>query len=137
MARSSGPDAISVLSLLSLRDVGAQQRAAAKPQALSAKPSPRPAKPPTAVNWKWNRILLGTRYMAAAGFDPRGTLAFLKTMDQERQLNPIDVPAYILSHPLTQERLANAELVVKSLAPKDRSYFLLPPLSRNRKITKT
>ncbi|HEX6769273.1 MAG TPA: tetratricopeptide repeat protein, partial [Candidatus Binatia bacterium] len=31
-------------------------------------------------------------------------------------LNPIDVPAYILSHPLTQERVANAELVVKSLA---------------------
>jgi len=60
---------------------------------------------------------LGTRYMAAAGFDPRGTLAFLKTMDQERQLNPIDVPAYILSHPLTAERVANAELVVKSLGP--------------------
>jgi len=36
-------------------------------------------------------------------------------LDQERALNPIDVPAYILSHPITQERVANADLVVKSL----------------------
>jgi predicted Zn-dependent protease len=58
---------------------------------------------------------LGARYMAAAGYDPKGTIAFLKTLDQERALNPIDVPAYIMSHPITQERVANAELVVKSL----------------------
>src|SRR6185503_14260189 len=31
--------------------------------------------------------------------------------------NPIDVPAYIMSHPITQERVANAELVVRSLGP--------------------
>jgi predicted Zn-dependent protease len=58
---------------------------------------------------------LGTRYIAAAGFDPKGTVAFLKTLDQERALNPIDVPAYIMSHPITRERVANAELVVRSL----------------------
>jgi predicted Zn-dependent protease len=55
--------------------------------------------------------------MSAAGFDPKGTIGFLKTLDQERALNPIDVPTYVLSHPITQERLANAELVVKSLGP--------------------
>jgi predicted Zn-dependent protease len=60
---------------------------------------------------------LGTRYMAAAGYDPKGALGFLKTLDQERALNPIDVPAYVLSHPITQERIANAELVVKALGP--------------------
>jgi len=59
---------------------------------------------------------LGTRYMATAGYDPKGTIAFLKMLDQERALNPIDVPTYVLSHPITQERVANAELVVKSLA---------------------
>lgn len=53
--------------------------------------------------------------MTAAGFDPKGAIAFLKTLDQERALNPVDVPAYIMSHPITQERVANAELVVKSL----------------------
>jgi predicted Zn-dependent protease len=58
---------------------------------------------------------LGTRYMAAAGYDPKGTIEFLKILDQERALNPVDVPAYILSHPISQERIANAELVVKSL----------------------
>ena len=35
---------------------------------------------------------LGARYMAAAGYDPKGAIAFLKTLDQERALNPIDVP---------------------------------------------
>jgi predicted Zn-dependent protease len=58
---------------------------------------------------------LGARYMASAGYDPKGAIAFLKTLDQERALNPVDVPAYILSHPITQERVANAELVVRSL----------------------
>ena len=58
---------------------------------------------------------LGARYMAAAGYDPKGTIGFLKTLDQERALNPIDVPAYIMTHPVTQERVANAELVVRSL----------------------
>jgi len=53
--------------------------------------------------------------MATAGFDPKGTIGFLKVLDQERALNPIDVPAYIQSHPITQERVANAELVVRSL----------------------
>jgi predicted Zn-dependent protease len=58
---------------------------------------------------------LGARYMTAAGYDPKGAIAFLKTLDQERALNPVDVPAYIMSHPITQERVANAELVVRSL----------------------
>jgi predicted Zn-dependent protease len=57
--------------------------------------------------------------MAAAGYDPKGTIAFLKMLDQERALNPIDVPAYVMSHPITQERVANAELVVKSLTPRE------------------
>jgi predicted Zn-dependent protease len=30
-------------------------------------------------------------------------------------LNPVDVPAYVMTHPITQERVANAELVVRSL----------------------
>ena len=34
--------------------------------------------------------------MAAAGYDPKGTIAFLKMLDQERALNPIDVPAYVM-----------------------------------------
>jgi predicted Zn-dependent protease len=123
MARSSGPDAISVLSLLAsvmlARSSGSGGQAAGiVGQAVAATRQAAYSR-----QLEMESDTLGTRYMAAAGFDPRGTLAFLKTMDQERQLNPLDVPAYILSHPLTPERLANAELVVKSLAPKDRELF--------------
>src|SRR5262249_46804913 len=53
--------------------------------------------------------------MAAAGFDPKGSIGFLKTLDQERALNPTDVPAYMMTHPITQERIANTELVIRSL----------------------
>ena len=116
MARSSGLDAISVLSLLATvllaRSGSGAQAAGVVGQAVAATRQAAYSR-----QLEMESDTLGTRYMAAAGFDPRGTLAFLKTMDQERALNPIDVPAYILSHPLTQERVANAELVVKSLAP--------------------
>ncbi len=116
MARTSGVDAISVLSLLAsallARSGSGAQAAAIVGQAVSATRQAAYSR-----QLEMESDTLGTRYMAAAGFDPRGTLAFLKTMEQERQLNPIDVPAYILSHPLTQERVANAELVVKSLGP--------------------
>jgi len=116
MARSSGPDAISVLSLLATvllaRSGSGGAAAGIVGQAVSATRQAAYSR-----QLEMESDTLGTRYMAAAGFDPRGTLAFLKTMEQERQLNPIDVPAYILSHPLTQERVANAELVVKALGP--------------------
>lgn len=121
MARSSGPDAISVLSLLAsvmlARSGSGGAAAGVVGQAVAATRQAAYSR-----QLEMESDTLGTRYMAAAGFDPRGTLAFLKTMEQERQLNPIDVPAYILSHPLNQERVANAELVVKSLnAGKPRS----------------
>jgi len=116
MARSSGTDAISVLSLLAtvlLARAGTSgQAAGVVGQAVAATRQAAYSR-----QLEMESDTLGTRYMAAAGFDPRGTLAFLKTMDQERLLNPTDVPAYLQSHPLTQERMANAELVVKSLAP--------------------
>jgi predicted Zn-dependent protease len=116
MARSSGPDAISILSLLSMalmaRSGAAAQAAGAVGQAVAATRQAAYSR-----QLEMEADTLGTRYMSAAGFDPKGTIGFLKTLDQERALNPIDVPTYVLSHPITQERLANAELVVKSLGP--------------------
>ena len=114
MARSSGPDAISILSLLSMvalaRTGSGAQAAGMVGQAVAATRQLAYSR-----QLEMEADTLGTRYMAAAGYNPKGTIAFLKTLDQERALNPIDVPAYILSHPITQERVANAELVVKSL----------------------
>ncbi|HLN88267.1 MAG TPA: M48 family metalloprotease, partial [Candidatus Limnocylindrales bacterium] len=116
MARSSGPDAISLLSLLSVallaRSGSGAQAAGMVGQAVAATRQASYSR-----QLEMESDTLGTRYMSAAGFDPKGTLGFLRTLDQERVLNPIDVPAYILSHPITQERIANAELVVKSLGP--------------------
>lgn len=116
MARSSGPDAISVLSLLSMvllaRTGSGGQAAGVVGQAIAATRQAAYSR-----QLEMEADTLGTRYIAAAGFDPKGTIAFLKSLDQERALNPIDVPAYIMSHPITQERVANAELVVRSLGP--------------------
>jgi predicted Zn-dependent protease len=118
MARASGPDAISILSLLAMvalaRNGNGGQAAGMVGQAVSATRQLAFSR-----QLEMEADTLGTRYMAAAGYDPKGTIAFLKMLDQERALNPVDVPAYVLSHPITQERVANAELVVKSLKPSD------------------
>lgn len=115
MVRSSGPDAISILSLLGMvllaKSGGGAQAAGMVGQAVAATRQLAYSR-----QLEMEADTLGTRYMAAAGYDPQGTIAFLKMLEQERALNPVDVPAYVLSHPLSQERIANATLVVKSLS---------------------
>lgn len=114
MARSSGPDAISLLSIASLllvsRSSAGAEAASAVGQAVSATRQIAYSR-----QLEMEADTLGVRYMAAAGYDPKGSLAFLKTLDQERMLNPSDVPAYMMTHPITQERVANMELVIRSL----------------------
>jgi predicted Zn-dependent protease len=58
---------------------------------------------------------LGLKYMAEAGYDPHAMLSFQKTMLKEQALSPIDVPRYLLDHPLTQDRIANVELMIRSM----------------------
>jgi predicted Zn-dependent protease len=77
---------------------------------------------------------LGARYMAAAGYDPKGALAFLKTLDQERTLNPIDIPPYMMTHPVTQERVANVELVIRSLPTTEAKSEEPDPLEKVQAI---
>jgi len=118
MARSSGPDAVSLLSLLGVlllaRSGAAAQAAGAVGQAVSATRQIAYSR-----QLEMEADTLGVRYMAAAGYDPKGSLGFLKTLDQERALNPIDVPTYMMTHPISQERVANVELVIRSLARTD------------------
>jgi predicted Zn-dependent protease len=73
---------------------------------------------------------LGERYMAAAGYDPKGSVAFLKLLDQERNLSPVDIPPYLMTHPVTQERVANAELVLKSLGKTEPRVEIPDPLKK-------
>jgi beta-barrel assembly-enhancing protease len=114
MARHSGPDAISLLSLVGMlllsRSGGGAQAAGVVGQAISATRQIAYSR-----QLEMEADTLGVRYMTSAGYDPAGSLAFLKTLDQERSLNPIDVPAYMMTHPVTQERVANVQLVIRSL----------------------
>jgi beta-barrel assembly-enhancing protease len=114
MARSSGPDAISILSLIGMillaRSGSGAQAAGIVGQAVAATRQAAYSR-----QLEMEADTLGMRYMAAAGYDPKGTIGFLKTMDQERALSPIDIPAYVMTHPVSQERVANAELVYRSL----------------------
>jgi beta-barrel assembly-enhancing protease len=114
MARSSGPDAISILSLLSMvllaRSGSGAQAAGAVGQAISATRQIAYSR-----QLEMEADTLGVRYMAAAGYDPKGSLGFLKTLDQERALNPVDIPPYLMTHPMSQERVANMEQTLRSL----------------------
>lgn len=116
IARMSGPDPTSLLALLGVFLAGSGSQAQAVGvlgQALAA-----------TRQLSYSRQLeqeadtLGVRYMAQAGYDPRAALGFLKIVDQERLLNPVDLPPYLMTHPLTQERIAGVEAVIRSLGPK-------------------
>jgi len=117
IARISGPDPASLLSLLGvfLGGAGGSQGAAAAVlgQALAV-----------SRQLSFTRQLeqeadtLGVRYMAEAGYDPTAALGFLKIIDRERALNPIDLPPYLMTHPLSQERMASVERVIGSLSFK-------------------
>ncbi|MFQ5851830.1 MAG: M48 family metalloprotease [Candidatus Binatia bacterium] len=128
MARISGPDPVSLLGLLGvfLASGGSQAQAVgALSQGLAA-----------ARQLSYNRKLeqeadtLGVRYMAEAGYDPRGALSFLKLIDQERILNPVDLPPYLLTHPLTQERIGSVRMVVRSLGAQHRMTKRPDPIKR-------
>jgi beta-barrel assembly-enhancing protease len=129
MARHSGPDAISLLSLVGMlllaRSGSGAQAAGVVGQAVSATRQIAYSR-----QLEMEADTLGVRYMTAAGYDPAGSLGFLKTLDQERSLNPIDVPAYMLTHPVTQERIANVQLVIRSLGTVQSKSESLDQLKR-------
>lgn len=110
IARISGPDPTSLLALLGVflaASAPQAQAAGALGQALAA-----------TRQLSYNRQLeqeadtLGVKFMAEAGYDPRAALGFLRIIDQERVLNPIDVPPYLMTHPLTQERIEGVERAI-------------------------
>jgi predicted Zn-dependent protease len=129
MARSSGIDMLSALSLLSMlllaRSGAGAQAAGAVGQAVAATREIAYSR-----QLELEADTLGERYMAAAGYDPKGSVAFLKLLDQERNLSPIDIPPYLMTHPVTQERVANAELVLKSLGKTEPRIELPDPLKK-------
>jgi predicted Zn-dependent protease len=60
---------------------------------------------------------LGVRFIRKAGYDPRAAVSFLKRILDEQRLHPLDVPPYLLSHPLTDERITNLEAATRGDPP--------------------
>ncbi|MBI4515652.1 MAG: M48 family metalloprotease [Deltaproteobacteria bacterium] len=57
---------------------------------------------------------LGAGYMQTGGYDSQGMLDFFKTMADEQRITPTFAPPYLLSHPLTDERLNHLEAVLRT-----------------------
>jgi len=55
---------------------------------------------------------LGLRYATEAGYDPHALGSFFKQLLAEQRLNPANVPPYMLSHPVTETRVANVETTI-------------------------
>jgi len=55
---------------------------------------------------------LGLRLASKAGYDPHALGTFFEELLTEQRLNPAGVPAYMLTHPVTQERVAKAESII-------------------------
>jgi predicted Zn-dependent protease len=112
LARLSGPDPLSLLGVLGIflgGAGGAAQAAGTLGQALAV-----------TRQLAYSRQLeqeadtVGVKYMAEAGYDPAGALQFLKLLWRERSLNPVDVPPYLMTHPVTEDRIAGVEAAIRS-----------------------
>ena len=116
---SGGPDPVSILGMLGMilaRGGAAAQAAGAISQGIAA-----------SRQFAFSRQLemeadtLGVKYMAQAGYDPKGALGFMKTLDQQRAISQSDIPPYLMTHPMTQERVANMEQLTRTNVERPRS----------------
>jgi len=57
---------------------------------------------------------LGLQTMTQAGYDPHALTSFFKELLVQQRVNPAGVPPYMLSHPITDERVSHADAIVKS-----------------------
>lgn len=71
---------------------------------------------------------LGLGYIQRAGFAPRGMLDFFEKMRSEEARRPTDVPPYLLTHPLSDKRVAEIELALRASRWKGEPK---PPASRD------
>lgn len=109
IARMAGPDPSSLLGILGIF-LGAAGPAAIIGQAIAV-----------TRQLEFTRRLeeeadnLGVRYLAKAGYDPNASVQFMRKMFQETLLNPVEVPPYLLTHPLSQDRIGSVSASIRSL----------------------
>src|ERR1051325_208922 len=113
-ARASGLDPISILGMLGAV-LAARSGAGAQAAATVGQGIALTRQIAYTRQLEMEADTLGIKYMTEAGYDPKAMLSFQKIMLQEQALNPIDFPPYLLDHPLTQERISNAEVVLRSM----------------------
>ena len=80
----------------------------------------------------------GLRYADEAGYDPHALGTFFKALLAEQRINPAGVPPYMLSHPITEDRVAHVETTItaeKLKTPAGRPASA-PELSEVRAITR-
>lgn len=58
---------------------------------------------------------VGLQTLVAAGFDPRGMVSFFERLQRHTRFYENDAPAYLRTHPLTSERIADMESRVAAL----------------------
>ncbi len=90
---------------------------------------------------------LGMRFMREAGFEPQGMLSFLKRIWEEQRGNPVNAPPYLLSHPLTDDRITNLEAATKKMAARSgwekpsfelrRAQAIVRALTEDRQATRS
>ncbi|TMB46411.1 MAG: tetratricopeptide repeat protein, partial [Deltaproteobacteria bacterium] len=56
----------------------------------------------------------GLRYASEAGYDPHALGSFFKELLADQRINSAGVPAYMLTHPLTEDRVANVATAITS-----------------------
>jgi predicted Zn-dependent protease len=63
---------------------------------------------------------LGARYVREVGYDPRGMLDFFQKLWEQQRRASTAMPPYLLSHPLTEERLSRLEAVLRQAQWEER-----------------
>jgi len=74
---------------------------------------------------------LGIEYSKKAGYDPAAMMTLLRKLDEDRAINPMKMPPYFLSHPLTGERLTNLEA---ALGKREWEAVKVTPSPRMRRM---
>ncbi len=72
------------------------------------------AQPSYSREFEQEADFLGLRYATAAGYDPHALGTFFKQLLIEQRLNPAGVPPYMLTHPLTEDRVAHIDTTINA-----------------------
>lgn len=67
---------------------------------------------------------VGIDILSKAGFDPRGMVTFFELLEQSKQFNAYNIPEFLMTHPLTESRITDAEHRAQEKNPTHRPSSL-------------